>query len=83
LCAAPAEASASLLGGLVKIVAGVLEVPSSIIAGTLQFPVVGTLAGALTGTVRGLGMVAQGALETVTGTVPIALKLLPFLPAVL
>lgn len=82
LLAAPApSASAGMLSGLLRMVGGVLEIPRSALAGTVSgFPVLGTAAGALIGTVRGAAMVTQGALETVVGAVPVALKLLPFLP---
>jgi hypothetical protein len=84
LTAPAAPASAGVLSGLVRILGGIIEVPRSALAGTVSgFPVVGTAAGALIGVVRGAAMVTQGALETVVGAVPLALKALPFLPAIL
>ncbi len=77
-------ASAGLVSGLMRIVGGVLEIPRSIVAGTLGGPpIVGTLAGVIVGAVRGTGMVAFGAVETAVGTIPLALKALPFLPFVI
>ncbi len=77
----PPTAHADILRGLVEIVAGVLEVPRSTLAGTFSGPpIVGTLAGVLTGAVRGVGLLASGAFDVVAGVVPLAIKAAPFIP---
>lgn len=75
------SAHASLLGGLARIIGGVLEVPRSILVGTATgFPIVGTVFGALAGVVNGTGMAAQGAFEAVGSVVPLVLKIVPLIP---
>ena len=74
-------AHASLLGGIARIIGGVLEVPRSILVGTATgFPIVGTAFGALAGVINGTGMVAQGAFEAVGSVVPLVFKLVPLIP---
>jgi hypothetical protein len=73
-------ASASLGRGLQYIIAGVLEPVRQTLAGTFGgFPVVGTLFGAVGGTLRGALMVTKGALELV----PVAAQLAPLIPVFL
>ena len=67
--------------GLMYVVAGVLEIPRATVAGTFGGPpVIGTVFGAINGTVRGVGMVARGAIETVTSVAGLALKYGPIIP---
>ena len=74
-------AHAGLLRGLMYMVAGILEVPRSALAGTVNGPpIVGTVFGALAGTVRGLGLLTRGAIETAGGAAGLALKAAPFIP---
>lgn len=73
-------ASAGLVNGVVNIVGGVLEVPRSILVGATQFFPLGAVLGALTGTVRGVGMVLHGTLEVIGSAIPIAKKLAPLIP---
>ena len=78
---APPPAHANILRGLVEIVAGVLEIPRSALAGTFTGPpIIGTVAGLLTGAVHGVGLVASGAFDLVSSAVPLALKIAPFIP---
>ena len=78
LAAAPAEAG--IVSGISKIVTGVLGVPLSILAGTMSGPpIIGTLAGALTGTIRGVSMVLGGAVDLAGAALPIARAVAPFL----
>ena len=79
--AAPPPAHANVLRGLVEIVAGVLEIPRSALVGTFTGPpIIGTVAGVLTGAVRGVGLLASGAFDLVSSAVPLALKAAPFIP---
>lgn len=55
------------------VVAGVLEIPRAALAGTLGGPpLLGTAIGALGGTIRAVGLVAGGTLETAMSTVGLA-----------
>ncbi|MBI3011036.1 MAG: hypothetical protein HYY58_00895 [Candidatus Omnitrophica bacterium] len=58
----PAEAD--LIRGVGKIIGGVLQLPLSTLAGTFNGPpLVGTLLGAVNGTINAVGMVLGGTLE--------------------
>lgn len=85
LAANPPVAEANVISGLTKIVAGVLNMPLSVLAGTMSGPpLVGTLLGAVNGTLQGIGMVAGGALELAMDGVALAKMAAPFvLPFVL
>lgn len=84
VCAHPPEACADILRGLLRVVGGVLEVPRSTLAGTVGGPpILGTLAGALTGVIRGAGMIVGGTLETALSAIPFAAKLAPYIPVFL
>ncbi len=84
LClAAPAAARANplgdIIGGVGEIVSGAVSLPLNVIVGTFTGPpVVGTLQGALVGTLQTLTMTTRGALHITRGTVPILFKILPF-----
>ena len=81
VCAHPSEASADILRGLLRVVGGVLELPRATLAGTVGGPpILGTLVGALTGVVRGAGMIVGGTLETALSAIPFAGKLAPYIP---
>ena len=84
--AAPApRAEAGLVRGIQEIIAGVLQVPLSTIAGTFGGPpIAGTLFGAASGLFTGVGLVADGALNVVFGALGIAKTVAPYvLPFVL
>ncbi len=81
LLAHPSSAHADIIRGLLRIVGGVMAIPTSTLAGTFSGPpIVGTLVGALSGTLNGIGMVAGGALETLISAIPFAEKAAPFIP---
>jgi len=74
------SAEANVFRGVQKIIAGVLQVPLSTLAGTFSgLPVAGTVLGAVNGTLRGLGLVASGALELAMDGVVVAKTVAPFL----
>ncbi len=83
LFAPPAEAG--IVKGIQEIVAGVLQVPLSTIAGTFGGPpIAGTLFGAASGLFNGVGLVASGVLNVAFGALGIAKTVAPFvLPFVL
>ena len=84
LVIAPARADASVFGGLGKIISGVLAVPEGLVTGTLHGPpIVGTIVGTVMGALNGVKLITFGTLETAASAVPLALKLLPFLPLAL
>lgn len=74
-------AQAGVVRGIMSIVAGVLEVPRSTIAGTFGGPpIVGTLLGVVNGTFRGVALITHGVLETVVSSVGLAKKYAPLIP---
>jgi len=79
-CGATAQpAEASIIGGIQKVIAGVLQPPLSTLVGTFSGPpILGTLLGAVNGTFRGVGLVAGGALELAMGGVAVAKAAAPF-----
>ena len=78
LAAPPAHAD--IIRGLTKIVAGVLTVPASVLAGTFNGPpIIGTLAGAFSGTINGVGSVLSGVLDVASSAIPIAKAVAPYL----
>ena len=77
VAADPAEAN--VVSGLAKIVGGVLNIPLSILVGTVSGPpLVGTLMGAVSGTINGLGMIAGGALELAVDGAALAKAAAPY-----
>ena len=79
------SAEAGIVRGLQEIVAGVLQVPLSTLAGTIGGPpIAGTLFGAASGLFNGVGLVASGALNIAFGAFGLAKSVAPFvLPFVL
>ncbi len=58
-----------------------MAIPTSTLAGTFSGPpILGTLVGALSGTLNGVGMVVGGAVETIISAIPLAGKLAPYIP---
>lgn len=56
-----------------RILAGVVEIPRAILAGTLGGPpILGTVAGAIGGTINAVGLVAGGTLETAMSSIGLA-----------
>ena len=83
VAAPPAEAA--IFRGIQEIVAGVFQVPLSTLVGTFSGPpIVGTLFGAVSGLVQGVGLVAHGTLELAASGVSMAKAVAPYvLPFVL
>ncbi|MBI2093272.1 MAG: hypothetical protein HYT88_00910 [Candidatus Omnitrophica bacterium] len=72
-------AEANPIRGLFKMVAGVLQVPLSTLVGTVSGPpIVGTVLGAVNGTVSGVGLVLGGAWEVAAFGVDAAKAAAPF-----
>ena len=79
VCSAPRSAEANLISGLTKIVSGAFQLPLSILVGTFTGPpVVGTLMGAVNGTIRTVALVAGGTLEVAADGVALAKRAAPF-----
>ena len=76
---------AAVFRGIQEIIAGVFQLPVSIIAGTFTGPpVVGTVLGAVNGVTGGLGLVAHGVLELAASAFHVAKTVGPLvLPFVL
>ena len=73
-------AEAAIVRGIQEVLAGVLQIPLSTIAGTFNGPpIIGTLFGALSGAVKGVGLVAHGALELAASGVSLAKTIGPYL----
>lgn len=74
-------AQAGVFRGIQAVLAGILEVPISTLAGTFNGPLVlGTALGAVSGVINGAGLVASGVLELAASAVPIAKTLAPLIP---
>ena len=73
----PAEAG--IVRGVQEIIAGVLQVPLSTLAGTFGGPpIAGTLFGAASGIFNGVGLVASGVLNVAFGALGIAKSVAPY-----
>lgn len=73
-------AYANPVSGLVKIAAGIFRPIAGILAGTFGGPpIVGTLVGAVNGTVQGVGLVASGVTELAFDGVSLAKSFAPYL----
>lgn len=73
-------ADADILSGVKNVIAGVLAIPLSTLGGTFSGPpIIGTLMGAINGTVNGIGLVAQGALDLAASGFSIAKSVGPYL----
>jgi len=83
LAATPAHAD--IIRGVTKIIGGVLALPMSALAGTLNGPpVIGTLVGAVSGVFNGVGMVLGGVLDVASSAIPLAKAVAPYvLPFIL
>ncbi|HEX9780926.1 MAG TPA: hypothetical protein VGB20_06910 [bacterium] len=75
------DAHANIFRGLGYLIAGILQLPVSTLAGTLGGPpVIGTVAGALGGAVRGVGLIGRGAFEIAGDAVGLAMRYGPLVP---
>ena len=76
-CVPPAEAG--IVRGIGSIVAGVFALPVNIIQGTFSGPpVLGTLIGAVNGTINTVTLLAGGTLDILSDAVPLAQAAAPF-----
>ena len=81
LVVAPATCYASLTGGIINLVRGVFAIPMGIFSGTFGGPpILGTVGGALQGTLQAVALTARGALELVGVAIPLAAKVAPLIP---
>ncbi len=79
--AASADALGDLVGGVGQVLTGVFAIPMEILQGTLNGPpILGTVGGALSGTVHAVGSTLGGVLQVAKSIVPLASSLIPFLP---
>ena len=85
LTGATPEAHAGIISGVQKIVMGVLPIPVSTLMGTFSGPpILGTVMGALNGTISGVGLVLGGVFDIASGAIPLAKAAAPYvLPFVL
>ena len=80
LLVTPHPAEADVIRGLGKVISGVLQLPLSTLAGTFSGPpIVGTLLGAINGTIQGIGLVASGALDLAASGISMAKMVGPYL----
>ena len=78
---APATCHASLTGGIMDLVGGVFAIPMGILQGTFGGPpIIGTIGGALQGTLQAVALTTRGALELVGVALPLAAKIAPLIP---
>ena len=76
---APAPAEAALFRGIQEVVMGILQLPISTLVGTFSGPpIIGTLMGAVTGAIGGVGLVAHGALELAASGIGLAKTAAPY-----
>lgn len=79
LAMSSSTAEAAILKGIQEVFAGLLQVPIMTLAGTFRGPpVVGTVVGAATGVLTGVGLVAHGALELALSGVGLAKTAAPY-----
>ena len=77
-CFAP-QAEAGLVSGIRDVIAGVLEVPLSTLAGTVSGPpLIGTLFGAVSGVIHGVGLVTRGTLDLAVSGLSLAKAAAPY-----
>lgn len=78
-CLGTPSADANIVRGLAEVVAGVFALPMGIIQGTFSGPpVLGTVVGAVSGTINTVTLVAGGAMDIVSGVIPLAQAAAPF-----
>lgn len=63
------------------IVGGVFAIPMGVLGGTFGGPpIIGTIGGALRGTLQAVGLTTRGAFKLVGVAVPLAAKVAPLIP---
>lgn len=81
---ATAAQANELVGAVGDIVVGAMSIPTGILAGTLSGPpVIGTVSGALLGTLNALSLTTRGVLRLAGVAIPLAARLAPLLPVFL
>lgn len=77
--ASPAHAENDLLGGIGDIIGGAFAIPVDTLVGTFSGPpIVGTIGGALHGTVRALSSTTRGVFRLLGVGIPLALRAAPY-----
>ena len=73
------RAEGAIVRGIMEVVTGVLQIPVSTLAGTFNGPpIIGTVFGAITGVINGIGLVAHGALELAASGFEVAKTAAPY-----
>ncbi len=73
-------ASADIVRGLGRVIAGILEVPRATLVGTLSGPpIFGTAVGLLGGALSGVQLVVGGVLDVASSVVGIGMKAAPYI----
>lgn len=81
---AAADPIGDAVGGIGDLVTAVFAIPMGIVQGTLSGPpIIGTVGGALTGTVNALGSTLGGVFKLIRAAIPFAGAAAPYLPFVL
>ena len=79
-----ADVGGDVLGGFTDLLTGLFAIPMGILQGTMSGPpIVGTVAGALTGTFHAIGSTLGGVYRLIRAAIPIAGSAAPYLPFVL
>ena len=72
-------ASADLMRGIGSVIAGVFEIPRATLAGTMNGPpLIGTLVGALGGTLNAISLLTSGLFDLAGSAVTLGVKAAPF-----
>ena len=85
MLAAPARQAAAagngLIGGVGDLLGGVMSIPMGILAGTMSGPpILGTVGGALAGSLNALSLTTRGVLKLVGVAIPTAAAVAPYIP---
>ena len=76
-----AAAANGLMGGIGDILGGVLSIPMGILAGTMSGPpILGTVGGALAGSLNAVSLTTRGLLKLVGVAIPTAAAVAPYIP---
>ena len=79
-----ADVAGEVVGGFTDLLTGIFAIPMGILQGTMSGPpIVGTVAGALTGTFHALSSTLGGVYRLIRAAVPVAGAAAPYLPFVL
>lgn len=79
LAISSSTAEAAIVKGIQEVLAGLLQVPLSTLVGTFRGPpVIGTVVGAASGVLSGIGLIAHGAIELALSGVGLAKTAAPY-----